>query len=285
MKNKVLTKIVVLILILVLLLGGAVSYLFMLITPGGNRKVISDKERTILIFEPQIEQSLISPLKILGQAKGSWYFEGQFKAELYDEQGSLLGTTPLRAQGDWATEDFVPFEGELVFSTPTSTNGLLRFLSDNPSGLPENQKIVDLPVKFGTVSSRQVLLYYYNPERDRDESGNIKCSREGLVSVPREIPLTKTPIQDTINLLIAGSLTEEEKSQGVTTEYPLEGFSLLETNLKSDGTLILKFKDPLNKTSGGACRAGILWFQIEATAKQFPEVKKVEFLPEELFQP
>lgn len=40
-----------------------------------------------------------------------------------------------------------------------------------------------------------------------------------------------------------------------------------------------------NKTNGGSCRAGILWFQIEATAKQFSEVKQVRFLPEELFQP
>ncbi|MFN3301828.1 MAG: hypothetical protein ACK413_02260 [Patescibacteria group bacterium] len=36
---------------------------------------------------------------------------------------------------------------------------------------------------------------------------------------------------------------------------------------------------------GGACRVGILWFQIEETAKQFPGVEKVQFLPEEIFQP
>ncbi|MGC8651262.1 MAG: hypothetical protein ACP5RX_01445 [Minisyncoccia bacterium] len=60
---------------------------------------------------------------------------------------------------------------------------------------------------------------------------------------------------------------------------------MTEANLKPNGTLILKFNDSLNKTSGGSCRVGILWFQIEATAKQFSEVKKVEFLPEELLQP
>jgi hypothetical protein len=26
--------------------------------------------------------------------------------------------------------------------------------------------------------TRKVLLYYYNPEKDKDEQGNIKCSRE-----------------------------------------------------------------------------------------------------------
>jgi hypothetical protein len=135
--------------------------------------------------------------------------------------------------------------------------------------------------------TRKVLLYYYNPERDKDETGNIKCSRDGLVAIEREIPVTKTPIQDIINLLLKGkeNLTQADIAQGITTEYPVEGFSLSEVNLKEDGTLILKFNDPLNKTVGGSCRVGILWFQIEQTAKQFPEVKKVEFLPEELFQP
>jgi len=122
---------------------------------------------------------------------------------------------------------------------------------------------------------------------DRDEFGNNACSRNGLVAVEREIPVTQTPIQDAINLLLKGkeNLIQKEKEQGITTEYPLDGFYLSGANFKEDGTLILEFNDSLNKTSGGACRAGILWFQIEATAKQFEGVKKVEFLPEELFQP
>jgi len=133
--------------------------------------------------------------------------------------------------------------------------------------------------------TKTVKLYYYNPNLDQDETNNVLCSRKGLVAVERRIPISKTPIQDTIRLLITGQLTEEEKFQDITTEYPLEGFSLKEANLKQDGTLILKFNDSLSKTSGGSCRVGILWFQIEATAKQFSEVQEVRFLPEELFQP
>ena len=135
--------------------------------------------------------------------------------------------------------------------------------------------------------TRKVLLYYYNPEKDKDENGNIKCSRDGLVAIERLIPVSQTPIKDTIELLLKGkdNLTEEELAQGITTEFPLDSFRLKSVNLKEDGTLFLEFEDPLNKTVGGACRVGILWFQIEATAKQFPQVKKVHFLPETLFQP
>jgi hypothetical protein len=52
-----------------------------------------------------------------------------------------------------------------------------------------------------------------------------------------------------------------------------------------NGVLTLEFEDAQNKAVGGACRVGVLWFQIEATAKQFPEVKEVRFLPKEIFQP
>jgi len=132
--------------------------------------------------------------------------------------------------------------------------------------------------------TRTVKLYYYNYELDRDEFGNAACSRNGLVAVERQISITKTPIQDTVKLLLLGELTEAERAQGIDTEYPLEGLSLKSTSLK-DGVLTLEFDDPNNKTVGGSCRVGILWFQIEATAKQFPEVQQVRFLPEEIFQP
>ncbi len=132
--------------------------------------------------------------------------------------------------------------------------------------------------------TRTINLYYYNPDLDKDESGNIACGRNGLVPVERKIPITQTPIQDAVKLLLSGELTEEERARGIDTEYPLEGLSLKGALLK-DGILTLEFDDSKNKTVGGSCRVGILWFQIEATAKQFPEVQQVRFLPEEIFQP
>jgi len=241
----------------------------------------------IFIESPKENEKIKSPLKIIGKAKGNWFFEAEFIAELYDENENYLGKTILTAKEDWMTENLVPFEGNLEFSLPQTNLGKLRFLSANPSGLPENQKVFEIPVQFEKNPLRKVLLYYYNSEKDKDENGNIKCSRDGLVPIEREIPISQTPIKETIELLLKGkqNLTQEEVSRGITTEYPLDGFQLKSVNLKKDGTLILEFEDSLNKTVGGACRVGILWFQIEATAKQFPEVKKVQFSPEELFQP
>ena len=128
-----------------------------------------------------------------------------------------------------------------------------------------------------------ILLYYYNPDLD-EGPGGVKCSRDGLVAVERTIPRTITPLRASIDLLLKGELTAQEKADGLTTEFPLPGFSL-ETASIVDREAVLSFNDPQNSSSGGSCRAGILRFQIEATAKQFPTVDSASFLPEELFQP
>lgn len=145
-------------------------------------------------------------------------------------------------------------------------------------------KVTTLTLLSDNNPTQSVKLYYYNPNKDKDASGNIICSEQGLVSVQRDIPVTDTPIQDTIKLLLQGKLSDAEKAQGITTEYPLAGVELKGADLKN-GTLTLEFTDPENKTGGGSCRVSILWAQIQATAKQFSGVDQVKFIPEELFQP
>ncbi|MEX1247421.1 MAG: GerMN domain-containing protein [Anaerolineales bacterium] len=134
---------------------------------------------------------------------------------------------------------------------------------------------------------RPVLLFYYNPELDEDSTGNIQCSEAGLVAVMRELPASvegEALIGETIRLLISGELSNEERAQGVTTEFPLEGLKLTDVRLDG-GVLTLTFDDPNFRTSGGACRSGVLWAQIEQTALQFPGVQQVRFEPESVFQP
>ena len=241
------------------------------------------KEDLIVIESPRAYEEISSPLSIKGRARGFWFFEASFPVKLFDENGNLIVAAVAQAKDDWMTEDFVPFEAELNFAVSVKQKGILVFEKDNPSDLPENSDELRIPVIL-QETGKTVMLYYYNYELDKDESENVLCSRKGLASVERKIPVTKTPIQDTIKLLLSGELTDEERAQGIDTEYPLEGFSLKGASLK-DGVLTLEFDDFNNKAVGGSCRVGILWFQIEATAKQFPEVQQVRFLPEEIFQP
>lgn len=158
--------------------------------------------------------------------------------------------------------------------------GAYWYVTDRNAQEPVVPGEVTPPVTEDTVA---VQLYYYNPANDQGPGG-VQCTAAGLVAVEREVQRTITPIQDAIRLLLEGELTVEERAQGITTEFPLDGFSLEAASL-TDGALTLTFNDPQNSTVGGSCRASVLWRQIEATALQFPEVDSVQFAPEDLFQP
>lgn len=128
-----------------------------------------------------------------------------------------------------------------------------------------------------------IRLYYYNPALDQGPGG-AQCTSKGLVAVERMIPKTTMPLTESIKLLLKGEISQAEKAQGLTSEFPLAGVTLALATVEN-GVATLTFSDSQNKTGGGSCRVAILWAQIEATAKQFPTVTSVRFLPEELFQP
>lgn len=254
---------------------------------------IASKSDLIVLHEPEPLSSVSSPLSIKGQARGTWYFEGDFPIVLLDGNGAVITQwfasavlDPNDPSSTWMTEDFVPFEAELIFTTPATSEGTLVLHKDNPSGLPEHNDELRIPLSFlqSELPQRNIELYYYNASEDMDGDGNIMCSNAGLVQVRRTIPVTQTPIQDTIRLLLLGQITAQEQAMGITTEYPLFGFELEGASL-ADKVLTLSFKDPNNASSGGSCRSGILWLQIQETAMQFSEVEEVRFQPEELFQP
>ncbi|MFA6550482.1 MAG: Gmad2 immunoglobulin-like domain-containing protein [Candidatus Gracilibacteria bacterium] len=289
MKNSLLIKILLLVILVLVVAGGIYIYEDKYGGKGGVDNVptpIKDKSDLIRVTEPLPNSLIKSPLTIKGQARGTWFFEASFPIKLVDANGNQLGTAIAKATSDWMTEEFVPFTAQIDFTAPKTESGTIVFQKDNPSGLPEHDDELRIPVKFDLSAPVQqtVLLYYYNPSKDKDTTGNLMCTKKGLVSVQRQIPLTKTPIQDTIKLLLKGELTAAEKAQGITTEYPLKGFELKAASLNG-GILTLTFADPYSKSGGGSCRIGILWSQISETAKQFSGVVSVKPWPEELFQP
>jgi len=96
-----------------------------------------------------------SPLKITGEVKGGWFFEGSFPINLVDWDGRIIAVSIAQAKTDWMTVDYVSFTAELKFTVPPNmTNqefakhGAIIFKNDNPSGLPANDKTYELPIKF-----------------------------------------------------------------------------------------------------------------------------------------
>lgn len=104
------------------------------------------------------------------------------------------------------------------------------------------------------------------------------------MAVSRLSPQNDSRLQATIDLLIAGELTRQEKAAGFETEFPHPDFKLKKVVLQ-DGVLTLSFTEVPGFTTGGTSRINLLAEQIIKTAKQFPGVKEVKFDPEYLFQP
>lgn len=123
-----------------------------------NKEVPKEAGKEITIISPKSGDTVISPLNIDGEATGSWYFEGVFPAALYDGNGKKIASGQAEAIGEWMSEKAVPFNLKLEFSAPSTASGKLVFTNDNPSGLKENEKKFELPVKFEpakTVSKKE----------------------------------------------------------------------------------------------------------------------------------
>lgn len=132
----------------------------------------------IQVVSPRPNDTISSPLKVLGKARGSWYFEASFPVRLLDANGKELAVISAKAKDDWMTNDFVSFEAELNFSAPTTETGTLVLEKSNPSGLPENADKIEISVRFakagGAVGQKTCI---------RTGCGGEVCSDKEEVSI------------------------------------------------------------------------------------------------------
>ena len=120
----------------------------------GNGNDEPPEREYIHIYSPSLNQTIQSPLTITGEARGLWFFEASFPIVVTNRDGLIVGQTIAQAKADWMTEDFVPFEATLTFTSDPSAysqKGTLIFKKDNPSGLPENDDAFEIPINFASV--------------------------------------------------------------------------------------------------------------------------------------
>ncbi len=106
-----------------------------------------EKNDLITIQNPRPNQIVKSPLEIRGAARGTWFFEASFPIKLLDKQGNIIAEIHAEATEDWMTDEFVPYKANLEFKT-IATHGVLILEKNNPSGLPENEDKLEVPIKF-----------------------------------------------------------------------------------------------------------------------------------------
>lgn len=103
----------------------------------------------IILEDPYSGKIISSPLFIAGQARGSWFFEASAPVVLTNWDGLIIAEGTIHTTKDWMTNEFVPFEGTLLFETPSYGDiGSLILQNDNPSGLPVYDKAIEIPIRY-----------------------------------------------------------------------------------------------------------------------------------------
>ena len=115
---------------------------------------IAAKADLITSTSPQPNEVIASGVTVTGQARGGWFSEGSFPVTLTNWDGLIIAEGVATAQGDWMTEEFVPYTATLTFTSPLmagaehTKRGTLILQKDNPSGLPENDDALEIPIRF-----------------------------------------------------------------------------------------------------------------------------------------
>lgn len=122
-----------------------------------NQKLVATTPIPTTIPEPQLEavtlsnikkgDLITSPVKIEGTISKNWTFESTFSIEILDSNRKSLNTLAVNVMFKDEQSQTGSFSTSIPFVTKLS-NGYIVIHADNPSGLPQNDKSLEFPVKF-----------------------------------------------------------------------------------------------------------------------------------------
>ena len=217
------------------------------------------------ITSPKAGAVIVNPLVVKGFAKGTWYFEASFPIKIIDSKGNVVGQKFAEAQDDWMTEKFVPFVGTIEFSAKAGEKGFVVFQKDNPSGLPEHDAELRVPIIFG-AETIPVSVYFGNIKQGSGED----CSK--VFPITRYISKSVATARGAILELLKG-VSDIDKAGGFFTSINT-GVKIQKLTIEN-GTAKIDFSNDIEKALGGSCRVTNIRAQIEKTLLQFPTVKSV----------
>ena len=227
-------------------------------------------------------QEVAFPFTLTGEARGSWYFEGSFPVRVEDGNGDNLVERSAQAQGEWMTEDFVPFAAILSPSVAIpSGEAILVIEKANASGLPEHADAIRIPIRI-SGDTMTVKAYFIDQGQDPQR---LDCSRVDAVS--RTVPRSVSAARVALEMLLAGPTASEKQAGFITVINP--GVTVTSLSIQ-DGVAHVTFSKELQKNVGGSCLVTTVRSQIEQTLRQFPSVTSVRisvegYADDEILQP
>ncbi|PIR82407.1 hypothetical protein COU20_02695 [Candidatus Kaiserbacteria bacterium CG10_big_fil_rev_8_21_14_0_10_59_10] len=89
--------------------------------------------------------TVLPQFTVTGQARGMWFFEADFPIEVLDMEGNRIAMEIATAEGEWMTEEFVPFSATFDLGEYSGPATLVLHRS-NASGLPEHDASMSVPI-------------------------------------------------------------------------------------------------------------------------------------------
>lgn len=232
----------------------------------------------IVVTAPAKGAYVASPTTVKGFARGYWYFEASFPVEIRDGNGTLLAAGPAQAETDWMTEQYVPFSTTLLWSAaPATDTGVVVFRRDNPSGLPENDASVEIPVSFIPLPgmTRVNVFFSYDPYINDPDAYAI------VLPLPRDIPSTTSIARASIETMLQGPTPSESAQQYRSNINPKTVVNSIV--IDDSGTAIIdlsseRFGGNESFTEPGAPAIAYFERQLVETLRQFPSITSVRYL-------
>jgi len=252
------------------------------------------KSDLIRVTEPRPHQIVISPFLVKGEARGNWFFEASFPIELRGADGAILALGIAHADAPWMTTEFVPFHMVLEYTLGTApTSALLVLKKDNPSGLPEYEDQLEMPLLLDLAAYAggpvTVNAYFGNAQKDPtiEDCGKVWPVVRTVGSVELAgLEGDELRAQRALEQLLLGP-TNREQQEGYFSSI---NFGTRVQRMQIDGdTAAVDFDGKMEEGMGGSCRVTAIRAQVAETLKQFSGIHhiviSVDGRTEDILQP
>ncbi len=116
------------------------------VVDGPQASYMNATEDDIVVDIPLPGDVTGKTFSVKGEARGFWYFEASFPVVLLDAQGAEIAQGVALAEGEWMTEEFVPFTVELTAPQTYIGPATIVLKKDNPSGEAQYDGSLSIPI-------------------------------------------------------------------------------------------------------------------------------------------